>query len=191
MRPRHGRCKACLAKQTRECACAKAGQICPAEPDAGARSKHETSVEPRILRILGRASAPARARRIAARSSPDAVRELLGDIFVLSYDAAAGYPFRVAGTRVCALLGCDLKDRSFSALFAAGRPPRDRGHHHGRSRGNAGRCRRHYRDVAGRLAGASGIAAVAVQCPRPHAAEPDRIAGAVRTRTRPCCGTSS
>jgi len=48
---------------------------------------------------------------------PGAVRELLGDIFVLSYDADAGYPFRVAGTRVCALLGCDLKDRSFSALF--------------------------------------------------------------------------
>src|SRR5215213_2163917 len=50
---------------------------------------------------------------------PGAVRELLGDIFVLSYDAAARYPFRVAGTRVCALLGCDLKDQSFSALFAA------------------------------------------------------------------------
>ena len=49
---------------------------------------------------------------------PAAVRELLGDIFVLSYDAASGYPFRVAGTRVCALLGRDLKDRSFSALFA-------------------------------------------------------------------------
>ena len=51
---------------------------------------------------------------------PGAVRELLGDIFVLSYDGAGGYPFRVAGTRVCALLGCDLKDRSFSALFAPG-----------------------------------------------------------------------
>jgi hypothetical protein len=51
---------------------------------------------------------------------PGAVRELLGDIFVLSYDASAGYPFRVAGTRVCALLGCDLKDRSFSALFEPG-----------------------------------------------------------------------
>jgi hypothetical protein len=49
---------------------------------------------------------------------PDAVRELLGDIFVLSYDNEAGYPFRVAGTRVCALLGCDLKNRSFSGLFA-------------------------------------------------------------------------
>jgi hypothetical protein len=48
---------------------------------------------------------------------PGAVRELLGDIFVLSYDNEAGYPFRVAGTRVCALLGHDLKDKSFSALF--------------------------------------------------------------------------
>ena len=48
---------------------------------------------------------------------PGAVRELLGDIFVLSYDHEAGFPFRVAGTRVCALLGRDLKDRSFSALF--------------------------------------------------------------------------
>jgi hypothetical protein len=53
---------------------------------------------------------------------PGAVRELLGDIFVLSYDGEAGHPFRVAGTRVCALLGCDLKDRSFSAMFGpAGR----------------------------------------------------------------------
>jgi hypothetical protein len=49
---------------------------------------------------------------------PAAVRDLLGDIFVLSYDPAAGYPFRVAGTRVCAMLGRDLKDCSFSALFA-------------------------------------------------------------------------
>ena len=50
---------------------------------------------------------------------PSAVRELLGDIFVLSYDNDAGYPFRVAGTRVSALLGRDLKDTSFSALFTA------------------------------------------------------------------------
>ncbi len=51
---------------------------------------------------------------------PGAVRELLGDIFVLSYDPSAGYPFRVAGTRVCALLGCDQKGSSFSALFTSG-----------------------------------------------------------------------
>src|SRR5674476_652835 len=63
---------------------------------------------------------PSSSRTAPDRSEiePGAVRELLGDIFVLSYDAPAGHPFRVAGTRVCALLGCDLKDRSFSALFA-------------------------------------------------------------------------
>ena len=61
----------------------------------------------------GTARAPER-----SEIEPGAVRELLGDIFVLSYDGAAGYPFRVAGTRVCALLGRDLKDTSFSALFA-------------------------------------------------------------------------
>src|SRR4029079_2016420 len=49
---------------------------------------------------------------------PNAVRELLGHIFVLSYDNDAGYPFRGAGTRVSALLGRDLKDTSFSALFS-------------------------------------------------------------------------
>ena len=49
---------------------------------------------------------------------PGAVRELLGDIFVLSYDDVAGYPFRVAGTRVSALLGRDLRNVGFSALFA-------------------------------------------------------------------------
>ena len=50
---------------------------------------------------------------------PSAMRELLGDIFVLSCEAEAGYPFRVAGTRVCALFGRDVKDQSFTSLFTA------------------------------------------------------------------------
>lgn len=49
---------------------------------------------------------------------PGPLRELLGDIFVLSCDSAAGFPFRVAGTRVCALLARDLKGESFPALFS-------------------------------------------------------------------------
>jgi hypothetical protein len=49
---------------------------------------------------------------------PFALRERLGDIFVLSYDNAGSYPFRVAGTRVCALFGRDVKDESFPALFS-------------------------------------------------------------------------
>lgn len=50
--------------------------------------------------------------------APDAVRHLLGDIFVLAYDLPRGYPVRVAGTRMCALIGSDLKGRSFTSLFA-------------------------------------------------------------------------
>jgi len=61
----------------------------------------------------GRARAPER-----SDFEPSALRDLLADIFVLSYDAEAGHPFRVAGTRVCAQFGCDLKDQSFNALFA-------------------------------------------------------------------------
>jgi len=48
---------------------------------------------------------------------PASLRELLADIFVLAYDASRGFPFRVAGTRVCALFGHDMKERSFTALF--------------------------------------------------------------------------
>jgi hypothetical protein len=48
---------------------------------------------------------------------PHALREILGDIFVLGYEDGGGHPFRVAGTRVCALFGRDLKNQSFSALF--------------------------------------------------------------------------
>jgi hypothetical protein len=50
---------------------------------------------------------------------PFGVRELLGDIFVLSCDPKHGYPFRVAGTRVCALLDRDPKGQNFSDLFTA------------------------------------------------------------------------
>lgn len=64
---------------------------------------------------------------------PGPLRELLGDIFVLSYDPNGGHPFRVAGTRVCALLGRDLKGQCFSHLFT---PP----------------CRREVEDLIGIVA---------------------------------------
>ena len=95
--------------------CTRSGQKCPAGRATGRNGmKHPSSREFFAYwdRMRGNAPAPDR-----SDVEPSAVRELLGDIFVLSYDAEAGYPFRVAGTRVCALLGRDVKDQSFSALF--------------------------------------------------------------------------
>jgi hypothetical protein len=48
---------------------------------------------------------------------PGAVRKALSDIFMLSYDPAGGHPFRLAGTRVCALFGRELKGEPFLRLW--------------------------------------------------------------------------
>jgi hypothetical protein len=50
---------------------------------------------------------------------PDNVRELLGDIFVLACDEMGRFPFRMAGTRLSALLGRDLRGQSFPELFGS------------------------------------------------------------------------
>jgi len=48
---------------------------------------------------------------------PGAIREILGDSFIVSFDDAAEHPFRLAGTRVCALFGHELKGSSFVQLW--------------------------------------------------------------------------
>jgi hypothetical protein len=49
---------------------------------------------------------------------PAAIRRILADTFIVSCDASTGHPFRLAGTRVCALLGRELKGESFLHLFS-------------------------------------------------------------------------
>ena len=49
---------------------------------------------------------------------PVAIRNPLADVFILSLEPHAGHPFRVAGTRVCALFGREIKGESFLALFS-------------------------------------------------------------------------
>jgi hypothetical protein len=51
---------------------------------------------------------------------PVAIRGLLGDSFVLSRDPGEGHPFRVAGTRLCALFGRELRGLPFSTIWDAG-----------------------------------------------------------------------
>jgi hypothetical protein len=48
---------------------------------------------------------------------PAAIRKTLGDTFVLALDGLASHPFRLAGTRLCALFGRELKAESFVKLW--------------------------------------------------------------------------
>jgi hypothetical protein len=49
---------------------------------------------------------------------PGAIRRVLADTFILAFDANAGHPFRVAGTRVCAAFGRELKGDAFVDMWA-------------------------------------------------------------------------
>jgi hypothetical protein len=49
---------------------------------------------------------------------PGAIRASLPDVFLLGLDAQRRYPFRLAGTSVCALFGRELRDTAFSALWS-------------------------------------------------------------------------
>ena len=48
---------------------------------------------------------------------PSAIRRALGDVFILEFDRRAGHPFRLAGTRVCALFSRELKNEAFLNLW--------------------------------------------------------------------------
>lgn len=50
---------------------------------------------------------------------PGAIRRALADTFILCFDERAGHPFRIAGTRICAAFGRELKNESFVDLWAA------------------------------------------------------------------------
>lgn len=62
-----------------------------------------------------RADAPAPDR---SAMEPGPIRHLIGDTFVLSCEHATRFPVRIAGTRMCALVGRDLKGEDFLELWA-------------------------------------------------------------------------
>jgi hypothetical protein len=49
---------------------------------------------------------------------PSAIRGALSDAFILALDRSTGHPVRLAGTRVCALFGRELKGESFLGLWS-------------------------------------------------------------------------
>ena len=62
--------------------------------------------------LRGRRPAPQR-----AEIDPGAIRHVLSETFIVTLDRSTGYPFRLAGTRVCALFGRELKGESFLGLW--------------------------------------------------------------------------
>ena len=48
---------------------------------------------------------------------PGDIRTALADTFIVAFDETAGHPFRIAGTRVSALFGHDLKHEPFLNLW--------------------------------------------------------------------------
>jgi hypothetical protein len=48
---------------------------------------------------------------------PAVIRGSLGDTFILGIESGADLRFRLAGTRVCALFGRELKDEAFATLW--------------------------------------------------------------------------
>jgi len=62
--------------------------------------------------LRGRRPAPER-----AEIEPRAIRQILSEAFILALDHTAGYPFRLAGTRICALFGRELKSEPFIRLW--------------------------------------------------------------------------
>ncbi|MGB7693554.1 MAG: PAS domain-containing protein [Pseudolabrys sp.] len=64
-------------------------------------------------RQRGERSAPAR-----SEIDPGAIRHALGDTFMLSADFIDGIRFRLAGTRVCALFGREIKGEGFNLLWS-------------------------------------------------------------------------
>jgi hypothetical protein len=63
----------------------------------------------------GTRSAPER-----ADIEPGAIRRVLSDAFIIGLDRSAGYPIRLAGTRICALFNREIKEEFFLDLWAAG-----------------------------------------------------------------------
>jgi hypothetical protein len=59
---------------------------------------------------------------------PAAIRRVLGDSFVLAREAGVDCLFRVAGTRLCALFGHELRDQPFADIWDTASVPEVRNH---------------------------------------------------------------
>lgn len=58
-----------------------------------------------------------------AEIDPAGIRAALGDTFILAFNPLTEHPFRLAGTRICALFGRELKGGAFTDLWSDASQP--------------------------------------------------------------------
>lgn len=63
-------------------------------------------------RVRGTRASPER-----ADVDPAAIRGTLGDTFILEADIEEGYPFRLSGSRICAIVGHEMKGERFLSMW--------------------------------------------------------------------------
>jgi hypothetical protein len=97
-----------------------AGLVCivpsRGDPPWSERVKHPASKALHAYwdRLRGARSAPDR-----SDIDPGAIRDLLGDVFLLELGGKDRHVVRLAGTRICTLFGREFRDRPLAEVFAA------------------------------------------------------------------------
>lgn len=95
---------------------AEAGPV-PRRHKGGVSMKHSSSRQLYAYWEKQRGARPAPDR---TDIEPAAIRHALGDVFILAADFVDEQRYRLAGTRMCALFGRELKGESFSSPWSAG-----------------------------------------------------------------------
>lgn len=106
---------------TLPCERAPAPAAVPKRDKSRSRDARECAMKHAASRALTAYWNERRGKRAApdrADIEPGAIRRILGDTFILAFDPHQGHPYRLAGTRVCALFGRELKSEPFLGAWS-------------------------------------------------------------------------
>jgi hypothetical protein len=95
----------------------------PSRPETARRAREQETMKHPSSRILYAYWDTLRAGRAAPERGeldPGAIRAILGDVMILEGGGPLRYAVRLAGTRICSLMGREMRKRAFVEAFAPG-----------------------------------------------------------------------
>jgi hypothetical protein len=95
----------------------------PSRPETARRAREQQTMKHPSSRALYAYWDTLRAGRAAPERGeldPGAIRTILGDVMILEVGGPHRYAVRLAGTRICSLMGRELRERAFVETFAPG-----------------------------------------------------------------------